>query len=137
MPKDNNPPQNSAPVSQNIVKQRVRNRMIEYFETASSFVHTAKFGAFETINQWEDYLDKRGSLEGGFFQPPVLDNLELEAMKKFHHVWNRTADATHIDIFDSELLSGSADWKAFKDAASTCLQIFMIRGKFSEYCEIE
>ncbi|HID03063.1 MAG TPA: hypothetical protein EYP18_07650, partial [Desulfobacterales bacterium] len=44
-------------ISDNLLNQRIRNRIIEVLEITSSQSDLEKFGANEAVNMWEDWVD--------------------------------------------------------------------------------
>jgi hypothetical protein len=112
-----------------LVQQRVRNRISEYFDLASSLEDIARFGAFEVINMWEDWV---ADPKSDFFAEPVFSQLEQAAIRRFHAVWDHCADQTSEDIFDAQTLRELECWRGFRDAASSALKLFEHRGRFSE-----
>tara|TARA_R110002051_G_scaffold207936_1_gene273782 strand:- start:814 stop:1185 length:372 start_codon:yes stop_codon:yes gene_type:complete len=114
-----------------LLQQRIRNRIIEYFDT--SFEEIAKWGAFETINMWEDVVPH--GWDKDFFSEPVFSKEEQAHIKQFCSTLERTAEATPIDIFDVNTLLKSRDWSNFIHGARSAFEHFSERGKFSEDIE--
>ena len=116
-------------ISNTLLRQRVRNRLIEYFEWAASLETIAGFGAFETINAWEDWV---ASPDLSWFQEPVFSRQEKDAIATFYSVWDAAAEATEEDIFDAAKLSQQEAWIRFQQEAAGALKTFLERGRFSE-----
>jgi len=123
-------------VTHRVVLQRIRNRMIEYLELASSFddqrdyqsrapVHVPN----EIINRWEDYVNDPCDPA---FTTPTFSDAERVAIAKFHDTWDDVADATPEPLPDLDTLFGTREWKRLRDAAFESLQVFLRRGKLSE-----
>jgi hypothetical protein len=93
------PVENPDEPSRRVVEQRVRNRVIEYLELASSFEEQQEYERnvpiahipYEVINQWEDwvYPDPREDPD----LSDVYDGTEVEAMGQFHAAWDDAASA--------------------------------------------
>ncbi len=86
-------------VTQQIVMQRVRNRIIEYLQTASSFKEQEDYQRsvphvhvpHEVIEQWADQVSDP---EDAFFRSPVFSDDERRAMSVFHRVWDDVCEHT-------------------------------------------
>ncbi|WP_163543488.1 hypothetical protein [Occultella kanbiaonis] len=80
-----------------VVEQRIRNRLIEYFELASSFTAQLRYEAaapivhvpYEIINQWEDWTL---GLDLWLDEAQVYTAEEKEALRRFQVVWDRAAE---------------------------------------------
>ena len=118
----------SEDVSSLLVKQRIRNRIIENLEFASSFDQIAKTGAFEAINMWEDFVTGESF---DYFDEPVFSILEQDAIRQFHVVWEECASQTKDDIFDARALEEIACWKNLQTIAASAVAVFQKRGRFS------
>ncbi|MEM9234368.1 MAG: hypothetical protein AAGA69_09055 [Pseudomonadota bacterium] len=118
-------------ISNTLLQQRIRNRLIEYFDT--SFEEIASWGAFEIINMWEDIIPN--GWDETFFVEPVFSPEEQGHIKRFISTWDLTADATPDDIFDIVELERSPQWRTFLSEAKSALDCFMKRGKFTEDAE--
>lgn len=115
-------------ITKKLLQQRIRNRIIEYFDL--SYEEIAKFGAFEIINMWQDFVPE--GWDENFFKEPVFSKKEQAHIKQFCEIWGRTAEATPADIFDKETLQNSIDWSTFVSEAKKAHKLFEERGKFSE-----
>ena len=122
-----------------LVLQRVRNRIMEYLELASSFerqrsyqAHAPVFVPSEVINQWEDWVDGPSMAA---FVPPVFMPDEVAAMSSFHVVWETVANDTPVPLPDLERLVSLPSWMRLRDAAQAALQVFERRGRMPEDCE--
>lgn len=119
----------SESVSEILLKQRIRNRLIEYFGIASSYDDIAKFGAYETIEMLEDWIS---SSDLTYFSEPVFSSEEQAELKNFYAAWETASDETKEDVFDSEILRKKHCWVSFREAAMSAQSIFLKRGHFSE-----
>ena len=119
-------------ISQQIIYQRLRNRVIEVLDLYCSFHGIAKFGAFEAINIAEDFLPL------DFEQTPnVYSQKEKDAVSEFMELWEIAADATHENTQDAAWLESSVEWVRLSNSAKRGFRIFSERGRFSEDYEEE
>ncbi len=125
-------------VTQQIVEQRVRNRMIEYWEWVSDpdaqrdyqdrvpYVSVSN----EAINQWEDWQPYKSP--HGQYPLPIYTNEEALMIGRFHEVWNGVAENTLDPIPPLEELAKLSQWQRLVREAHAAYQLFMKRGKFDE-----
>lgn len=125
-----------AEPTQQVVLQRVRNRIIEYLELAGSFADQREYQARapvnvanEVINRWEDWV--RGPRDPAFVAP-VFSAAEQDAVAQFHYIWNAVADSTPDPLPDLEALFDTDEWQRLRDAALVALRVFLTRGKLPE-----
>ena len=102
-----------------LVEQRIRNRIIEYLELASSFEAQQQLerGSIahvphEVINLWEYWHPVDQSVWPGRLAHPYSEN-EIAAMQRFDLEWDR-----------------------LREAAASVLSVFSVRGRFPEDVEI-
>ncbi|GAB3080111.1 hypothetical protein [Pedococcus soli] len=137
------PTEEQDPPSRRVVEQRVRNRVIEYLELASSFEKQREYERnapiahipYEVINQWEDWVYKDPREDGNLSD--VYDKPESEAMGHFHAAWEAAASAVpnnYPPLFEVQSLP---EWGRLCDAAASALSVFMRRGKMPEDHEVE
>ena len=119
----------SETISHMLLWQRVRNRIIDVLEIAASFESTARFGAFEVINLWEDWYSGPDS---DFCAEPVFAAAEQGQIAQFSSVLNDAASVDEADIFDAAKLEALPHWRRFREAADSALRTFRQRGRFSE-----
>lgn len=136
------PPPTSEP-SRRLIAQRVRNRVIEYLELASSFedqlmyqrnvAHIGVNVASETINQWEDWIpvDPRTH---EFSDVYTAD--EVRAVREYHVVWNDVADRTPPVLPCLEAVQELPAWDELRQAALAALGVFERRGALPEDREV-
>lgn len=123
--------------SRRVVEQRVRNRIIEYLELASSFEAQLEYQqnapiAYvpnEVINQWEDWVHTDPRTDDR--HPDVYSTEEIAAMKRFHAAWETTADATPNPLPPIEEVQLLPEWNNLRRAAEHALSVFLIRGPMS------
>jgi hypothetical protein len=125
-----------AEPTQQVVLQRIRNRIIEYLELASSFGDQREYQSIapvnvanEIINQWEDGVREP---RDPAFVAPVFSAAEQEAVEQFHNIWNAVAADTPDPLSDLESLFATAEWQRLRAAALVALRVFLARGKLSE-----
>lgn len=122
----------SDAVSSALVDQRIRNRIMEYFEIASSFQIMGKFGTFEVINMWKDWVNPEDLT---VLTEPVFSLPEQDTIRQFCVIWEICAEETEENIFDTNSLCKIDNWQTFRNSAASALKVFLIRGKFSEDSE--
>lgn len=114
-------------VSQEVIYQRVRNRVIELLDMYSSFDDVATVGAYEMINMVDDQLpldyDKA---------PKVFSEKEKEIINKFMELVDGAADATTENVWDVVWFKNSVEWVKVSEFAKQALAVFSERGRFSE-----
>jgi hypothetical protein len=118
--------------SPRMVEQRVRNRLIEYFEWASSFDEQREYQAVapvavagEVFNQWDDWTGPEPVTADSF--GPVYSCDEVEAMLSYDSVLTRAIDET---------FQGLAIWEELRQAAADALTVFRRRGTLPEDHEV-
>lgn len=124
------------PTSPTAVLQRVRNRIIEYLELASSFDAQIAYQVavpavrvpHEVINQWEDLVD-------GDWQSyePVLTSEEIIAIKHFHSVWEEVCDATPSELPSLDELFLTSPWRRLAAGATEALAVLVRVGPHPDF----
>ncbi len=129
------------PVSTQLLRQRVRNGIMDYLELAASADEQREYERRvpiaqvpnEMINQWEDWV-RADDL--GWYSPPVFSHEENEAIRSFHEVWEGVADETPNPMPHSiELFIGTPAWGRLMVAAQATLDVFIKRGRFDQDVE--
>lgn len=128
--------QETEPTRQ-VVLQRVRNGIIDYFELTSSFDDQREYQSrvpavhipHEIINQWEDWVS--GPLDPALVEP-VFSTSERSAIGRFHAVWDDVVKGTPNPLPRLDDLFVTVEWQRLRDAAFAALQVFLVRGKLSE-----
>lgn len=124
--------------SRQIVEQRIRNRIIEYFDLAASYDEQIDYPrkvpainiANEVINQWEDWVPppSRASLNDfSVFSPE-----ELTAINSFWPVWEAAARALAEDFPSLAAVHVMPEWKQLRDQAQSAASVFQERGLLPE-----
>jgi hypothetical protein len=126
--------------SEKLVLQRVRNRIIEYLETASSFeaqrLYQMKVPISvpnEMVNQWEDWVPDP-SEEG--FKSPVFSQEEREALLSFHQTWVDVAKSLPSSLPPLDETLHLPQWHRFRVSAEATLRVLVKRGRLPEEEEI-
>jgi hypothetical protein len=127
--------------SARVVGQRIRNRVIEYFEIAASFKDQVEYAAavpnvnvpYEMINAWEDWVDvdHLEDSEVSFTYSPA----EAEEMRRYKSVWLAASDVLPKNFPTIEYAHALPEWEAMRAAAAVALTEFRKRGKMSEDVE--
>jgi len=128
--------------SRRVVEQRVRNRIIEYLEPASSLEAQQQYERdvpiahvpYELINQWEDWVHKDPREDRDLSD--VYDGAEVEAMCQFHAAWEDAASAVANNYPPLSEAQALTEWDRLREAARSALSVFMRRGKMSEDHEV-
>lgn len=123
--------------SRRVVDQRVRNRIIEYLELASSFEAQLEYQqnapiAFvpsEVINQWQDWVHTDpGTVDN---HPDLYSTVEIAAMTQFHASWEATADSIPNPLPPINQVHLLPEWNDLRRAADSALAVFLVRGPMS------
>ncbi len=128
--------------SPRLVAQRVRNRIIEYLELASSFEAQRHYREHapiahvpnEVINQWEDWVPTPP--KNAEWDDVVYSADELEAIEAFHSTWDRVAAAMPNELRTLEQVQSLAEWTELRDTAIAASAVFDRRGRLPENREI-
>ncbi|WP_428240759.1 hypothetical protein [Gynuella sp.] len=109
-------------MADNLVLQRVRNRIIELLDWYSD---SSEFEtAISNLEMWEDWV---GGNNIGSFVPPTFSRKEIVALRTVSEVWKRISlDTKQTDV----------DWIAFSSCCAKALTIFNERGLLSEIVAI-
>lgn len=129
---------NERQPSERVVDQRIRNRIIEYFELAASFDHQLAYEKnapiayvpYEVINQWEDWVPA-GPMTAAK-DPSVFSAAELQEMQDFQLVWESTAAAFPDDYPPLSDVQALPAWDQLRQQAERALRVFEVRGKLPE-----
>lgn len=126
--------------SKQLVLQRIRNRIIEYFEVTGSFEEQHEYQLSapvsvpkEMINQWEDWVSDPNSSD---FSLPVFTSQERTAIGTFHAVWDDVAASTPNPLPPIDETHRLPAWERLRTAARAALRVFEDRGRLPEDEEI-
>ena len=121
-----------------VVLQRVRNRIIEYLELASSFEEQRTYQSRvpvsvpnEVINIWEDWFSGDNELVG-----PVFTREERDALDAFHRTWQNVAHSAPDPLPALTEVQSLPAWGELRASAADALLVLGRRGKLSEDHEI-
>jgi len=117
--------------NQQLLCQRLRNRVIEVLDLYCSFDDLAKFGAFEAINMADDFLPVDYEIA-----PKVFSQKEKDTVADFVKLLETASDATDLDISNVAGFESSSEWVQLCQAAKQAVLIFSERGRFSEDFEV-
>lgn len=126
--------------STRLVHQRIRNRVIEYLDLASSYADQTEYQrnvpianvVHEVINQWEDWV-YRDPAEIDW-APGVFSEEELLVMTSFHETWE-TVIARTLGVNTLAEAHETVAWADLRAAAAAALVVFERRGQMSEDVE--
>ncbi|WP_374581289.1 CPCC family cysteine-rich protein [Pseudoduganella sp.] len=118
--------------------RRVRNRIIEYLELASSFAAQrqlqdaapAMSAPDEVLNQWEDWVTPDWKQQ---FVEPVFSAEERNGIAQFAAVWRGIADGAPHPLPPLEVLFATPNWQSLQRAAAALLAVFQLRGRSDEH----
>ncbi|WP_133485798.1 hypothetical protein [Aliiroseovarius marinus] len=117
-------------ITQQLLYQRLRNRVIELFEVVASVDAIARFGAFEIINLTDDLLPLDYD-----DAPYVFSARERNAVLEFLKLVDLAANTVHEDTQDVAWLKRSREWVNLSKFAEHAVAIFTERGRLSEETE--
>jgi hypothetical protein len=129
----------TRPVPDRIVLQRMRNRIIESLELASSHEVQSEYQrkvplvdvAAEVFNQWEDWVPK--DWRRHYMAGDVFTSAEIAAIAAFEIVWDEIA--SELPELPLAALMPMPGWQRLADAAAASLRIFLERGRLPEDSE--
>jgi hypothetical protein len=129
--------------SKRVVDQRIRNRIIEYFELAASYESQLAYERdvpiahvpYEVINQWEDWVPPAPMKMVNDLR--VFSTAELQAIEDFQPVWEATAAAVPDDYPPLSAVQALPAWDELRRQALIALGVFQVRGKLPEDQEAE
>lgn len=120
-----------------VVAQRVRNRLIEYFELLASPGAQDRYEAAapvpslpnEIMNQWEDWSPGVLRSSAG---PEVYSDDEAIELAHFGAAWERAASAMTEDSPSLAEVRDLAAWRGLCAAGAHALEVFGRRGRLPE-----
>ena len=130
--------------SDRIVEQRIRNRVIEYFEMVSSLAAQQAYEEkgppfvnvpYEIINQWEDWIpnDPRSDIKPlSVFSPE-----EMAALGEYQGVWEKAADELPDDYPELLSVQSLPGWEQLTRSAGVASEVFGHRGRMPEDREVD
>jgi hypothetical protein len=129
--------------SEQVVLQRIRNRVIEVLEIAASYEEQMRYQAKvpyinvpdELCSMWFDDLVSENWQS--WFTPPVFTPEEIDAVTHFDKIYRTVVAALPPHQQALSELIGSTQWEQLRTAASESLKAFNSRGRLSEEQEID
>lgn len=117
--------------SERVVEQRIRNRVIEWLELASSFAEQVEYDralragrvypnvAYEVINQFEDWVSNDPRAGG---QLDVYPEAETLALGRVYAAWAVAADALPKDYPSIATAQALPEWGVLRSTAESALK---------------
>lgn len=119
-----------ASIPEKLLHQRLRNRVIEVLEIASSPESIAEFGAFGTIDWLDDFLSTTPNDEPA--ANDVYTGEERMALARVTEAFEAASDVTDVDLYDAGQIAAIVEWQNLIAVSNGALDVFAKRGKFSE-----
>jgi hypothetical protein len=114
-----------------LIEQRIRNRLIEFLELATSEHHVLRtFGLNEIVNQWFDWNPDEPTVND-YPKPPYTES-EAQLLYKVAIAISAFVNATSNDISDFSAAVATSYWRDFASCSNDALKELMKRGKLSE-----
>ncbi|MCX4028623.1 hypothetical protein H0A36_13910 [Endozoicomonas sp. SM1973] len=115
-------------ISDTLLKQRLRNRLIESLDAFVDEETVSVVGTDEIIECWYDYMDEDRL---AFYDEPVFSSDEINAIKLFHNLLESSYQKVP-STWKIEELKECAEWSTLVTAACEAYSIFLKRGFFDE-----
>ena len=120
-----------------LVLQRIRNRLIEYFELVASIGEQRAYQdsaphvsvSNEVFNQFGDWVTPTWRND---LQPPVFSELELSTLEEYANLLARVAVDLPQTVPELSVVLELECWHELERGASVALEVFKVRGKFAE-----
>ena len=119
-------------ISDTLLNQRLRNRIIEVLEMFADEAFVEKFGTDEIIESWYDFVDED---RFEYINEPVFTKNEINSIKRFLNLLESSFESVPTTWTISEL-DNNKPWNNLVSAAKEELEIFMERGRLDEEKEI-
>jgi hypothetical protein len=121
-----------------VVEQRIRNRVLEYFDLAASFERQREYEQaapiahvpYEVINQWGDNFPR--GLQRDLERSSVYSADEIAALRHFEKVLGSTCRAVPDDYPTLAEVQALPAWEELRQAAESAHNVFARRGKMPE-----
>ena len=120
-------------ISEILLNQRIRNRIIEVLQIYASLDNQKIFGSSEVVNLWDDWVDVERLKN---YTEPVFSSHEQRGISEFHKNWMQICDNTPDEMPNIDELMINQEWLQLVNSAKEALTILMIRGVLSEDKEI-
>jgi hypothetical protein len=125
--------ENSNP-SPTLVRQRIRNRLIEFLEAVSLYDRNSQFDLDELINIWDDWM--RRPLVRETMPEPVFSIAEQDELLNVDQAVEQFSAATPQTIIDHASALNTREWKNLVATSRRALEVMGRRGRQSEETEI-
>ncbi len=119
-------------ISDTLLKQRLRNRIIEALASFADEGAVGSEGTNEIIETWYDFV---GGDRMAFYDSPVFSSEEINAITRFHSLLERSYREIPA-TWKPEELADCKEWSVLTKSALSEHAIFMKRGLFDEEREI-
>lgn len=116
-------------VSDRVILQRLRNRVMESLEMLRDGVSVDEIGTAEVINIWYDYVDGEERLS--FFREAVFTEEELASINEMMEVMETNCEAVPCTWAQRDL-AFCEPWSNIVFTANKALLVFEKRGRFDE-----
>lgn len=120
-------------MSRKVFQQWIRNRIIDSLESFAIRTWVNQLGTDEIINMWYDNTDENETFD--YLSEPVYSKNEQNAIKKFHYLLESSYKKIPT-TWQLEELQNNNDWAELEKTEKEGLNVFMVRGRFSEEQEI-
>jgi hypothetical protein len=121
--------------SKQLVLQRIRNRIMDWFEWAVGFEsNSGGWSLNNLINEWE--MDVSEPFNPNYYTFPVFVPEEVEAMASVHQSWLAFTAAATPSILNEQQVFTLSEWKSLVTTCSKAISVFQIRGRLSEVVEV-
>ena len=118
----------SVQISESVLKNRLRNRIIENLDMFADESCVETLGTDEIINCWYDIVSDNNIDE---FCQPEFSKLENESILSFHTLLEATYKNIPSTFFSVEL-NNNENWQQLKNHAQELLDVFKVNGLSAE-----
>lgn len=122
-----------AEISERLLAQRLRNRIMEVLSIYSTDEDWEYLGPDEVMNQWEDFVDE---IRMPLYIEPVFTKQEQDNLRAFHNFWTEYCNSTPKNMPPFKEIKATSEWQSLKTEAQKLLEIFELRGSLNEEVEI-
>lgn len=114
---------------EHITQQRIRNRMMEYFDFVACPKAQEQFGADAIINYWQDW---QTALINETYPDPIFTEAERQCIIEFDIAWYIVAESTPDPMPPPSILNTMPAWIQLISLAKAAVVLFKARGKLPE-----
>jgi len=119
-------------ISDTLLRQRIRNRIIENLEMLTDSDSVEKIGTDETLEYWYDYVDEN---KINFFIEPVFTKSETNLIQQLHTLIEKEYNNIPT-TWETKELACNDSWAQVTRKAFETLKTFQKRGYLDEENEI-